>query len=273
MAYYQNIPSFTTANQYVIDFASFAITNGWTADFNGSYNTSYRRLHFHKGEAHFEMWSTSATAVSILGCTGYAAGNTPQTQPGSTGTARSFTTNAVGSPYWFVSTVGGLFFTPATAAARGPWGCFFIVQSKIGVWENGFGFCVPYLGITMLSDSCWGSPIYGQLYFNDQWSSTASDENALMGSNASAGIWIEQPNLYNAGIVPFPIVISLGFSLDGTKKVPIGFAPGVYRCRGGDIYDVGEEIIIGSDTYIILPVYALDIGDAATGDYLFKLGA
>lgn len=78
---------------------------------------------------------------------------------------------------------------------------------------------------------------------------------------------------YNAGLVPIPVLVSIFHSTDFTKRVPIGWAPELYRANGGDIYDIGDQLIIGSDTYLILPKYGPGIGNTSYGDYLFKLGA
>jgi hypothetical protein len=95
----------------------------------------------------------------------------------------------------------------------------------------------------------------------------------LCGSNVAGGnIWNAQPILNNTGIVPIPVLLMLGYPLDSSKRVPLGFAPGFYRTNGGDIYNIADELVIGSDTYLMMPGNAAYIG-SASGENLFKLGA
>lgn len=271
MATYQN-GTFTTANQHLIDLAAFASANGWTIDYDGVYNTSYRRLHLHKGEAHFDMYSTSSTAVSMYGCTGYASGSAPGAQPGATTYAKPFSgTNGYG--YWFVSTAGGLYFASLNASRYFSWAALFVIESKIGVWTNGFGITGQASSSGLFPDGCYVSPGYGQLYYNGGWSANAA-AGGLGGTDISSDMPASKsPNWYNSGIVPVPVMLVLNAPADTSKRIPMGWAPGLYRTNGGNLYDIGETLVIGSNTYLILPKYMPSIGVSPYGDYLFKLGA
>jgi hypothetical protein len=273
MAYYEFHDTTMTSNQILIDLAAFVAANGWVIDFDGVYNTSYRRLHFHKGQAHFDLYSSSVLAGIMYGCTGYSAGSAPNAQPG-VSAAKTFAALAAPSGYWFISTVGGIYicFLATTSLNFTNWICFFTLQDKIGAWADGFGLSGGASGD--LFDTGWcASPEYGQLYYNGIWSGTAIALGGVVGTTTTSDLPTKAPNYYNAGIVPFPVLLSLCSLADTTKRQPLGYAPGLYRSNGGDIYNIADELTIGTDTYLILPRMYNYIGQAGSGDYLFKLGA
>lgn len=271
MAYYQSY-NYTNVNQVLIDLAAFAADNGWTIDFNGVYNTSYRRLHIHKGQAHFDLYTAPGNVVSMFGCTGYDSGSTPNTQPGvNSATARNIT-YVVGRSYWFVSTIGALYLAVIQSNNYWYWGCLFIVSSKIGSWSDGFGLMAAASDL-LFTLSCYSNPGYGMIYYNGSWSGDGAASRGLYGSVSSSDLPVYGPQQYNAGIIPFPVLLGVFSPTDTTKQIPMGFAPGLFRCNGGDVYDIGDEIIIGADTYLILPRYYSAIGLSSHGDFLFKLGA
>jgi len=271
MAYYQQY-TYTNTNQYLLDLEAFANTNGWTIDLSAAYNTSYWRLHLHKGSAHFDLYST-AGEVYMYHCTGFASGSSPSTQPGAGGTNGVWFTLSTSISYWFVSTVGGLYMAYLTATTSAfNWGCFFIVQDKIGAYAGGFGGIVPSADYNLFSDDT-ASPYRNQIYINGSWG-VYGGAGAMVGSIVNGSIPTYGPNHYNLGIIPWPVLITIYYAADITKRVPVGFAPGLYQTNGGDVYNIGDEIIIGADTYLIMPGTGKSIiGDTARGDYLFKLGA
>lgn len=269
MALYQNY-TFTTANQYVQDIAAFALANGWTLDFNGVYLTSYWRCHFHKGDAHFEMRSYSATGVYLSSCTGYTAGTTPALQPGYSGAERVIPNNA-GNTYWLVSVVGAIYFTWSYTTTVS-WGAVFNVQDKIGAWSNGWGFLVP--SSVIFATNCYlTAGGFGVIYYNGGWSASVA-AGGLLGTNAvNSDLAMEnQPMFCNGGLMPLPVLLLLGNATDSTKLHPLGFAPGIYKTSSGDIYNLAEELIIGGDTYLLMPDSGITVG-LINGDILFKLGA
>ena len=275
MPYYQSYV-FTSANQMVLDLAAFAEANGWTIDLNAAYLTSYRRLHLHKGSAHFELRSYSATGIYLSGCTGYG-GTSPATAPGYCG-RENVIANTVGATYSFVSTVSGLYFHNAQA---GPyWGGLFTVAAKVGAWTEGFGFQAAgtagkLFGVTACLTTNGGA----QLYYNGAWSPVSAAvalANSLVG-NFQASNWTipvaNQPSMYNGGLMPSPILLMLASPLDTAKRIPLGFAPGLLATSGGTIYSPWDELVIGADTYVITPSSGQSALGSTAGDQLFKLGA
>jgi hypothetical protein len=268
---YSQLYSVTTANQFLLDLSAFAATNGWTVDLDAVYATSYRRLHFHKGAAHFDLISAGATGLSMYHCTGYDSGALPSAQPGAgTNSGVGFALTALGS-YWLVSTVGGLWMGLVDTGGNFQWGGFFIIQLKIGNYADGFGAHTPSPAL-LFSEGCGRNPYFNQIHVEGSWGAPGG-AGELAGSGNSGDLPTKQPEKYNAGLIPFPILVCRFYPLDITKRQPLGFAPGVFRANGGDIYSVADELVIGSNTYLIMPRYTGGIGAASYGDYLFKLGA
>lgn len=271
MARYQSY-TFTTANQCLMDLSAFVSANGWTIDFDGVYNTTYRRLHIHKGIAHFDLYSTSTTNIRIYGCTGYDSAKAPSLQP-NVSAYRDYSNTATYT-FWLVSTSGGLFFTTAASTGRFLWGSLFAVTDKIGSWADGIVMSVPPYSASPFSTNWYGSSYgYALMYYESQWSTNGLDAGGLCGGLITSDISTKQPCAYNCGLVPFPIPLFILNGTDYTKKHPVGYVPGVYKCNGGDVYSIADEIIIGGDTYVIFPSNAVDIGGSSVSDMLFRLGA
>lgn len=266
MPYYQNY-TLTTANQFLIDLAVFVAANGWTVDFDGVYNTSYRRLHFHQGEMHCDLYTAASGSTYKYHCTGYDAGSAPSAQPGvGAGGSMSLTTTNYPS-YWLVSTVGAVWIALGHSTGY-HWGAIWSQIDKLGTWPGGFGSKTPSSPL-LFADGCGVTGQGSQIYANGSWG-TPSGAGALSGSGGDVGLVTKQPVPCNSGIVLIPVLISSYYAADTTKRVPLGLAPGLYRAMGGDIYNSGDEIIIGDDTYLMLPS---STGGVAAGAYLFKLGA
>ena len=272
MAYYQQY-TFSTLAQVVDDFAAFVAANGWTIDANNTYGaSSYRRVHFHQGEAHFELYE-DGSSIQMLGCTSYDSGQLPSNQPGKSGGSKSFLPGA-SCRYWFVSTVGAIYIgLEWSLGGFVVWGGFFRIQEKIGSWNNGFGLVDIYSGVMLHSTAYNVSSGALQLYYNGAWTPMAT----AGGVGGSAGIDIElaakQPFKFNAGILPIPVLLWFYNTIDTTKKHPLGFAPGVYRFNGGNVYVMMQEIVIGGTTYLPVPAYNNVLGGVSNNDFLFKLGA
>jgi hypothetical protein len=273
MAYYQAY-TYTTSNQYLIDLSAFVQANGWTADLDAVYNTTYRRLHIHKGSLHFDMYSAASGIIYGYLCTGFASGSAPNAQPGNmSGTSRGGTLTT-GGGYCFVSTADALFIGTISAAGVYSWGCLINnISSKIGTWSDGFGGTVTVGGTAALFDEgCYASPCYLSVYHDGVWSPEVV-ANGMIGNNTSNDLANQAPFFFNGGFIPFPILLCLAPAADTTKRKPMFFAPGIYRTNGGDLYDVAQVLVIGSDNYMIMPRQSAAIGAASYGDYLFKLGA
>lgn len=276
MAYYQKFTAATTANQFLIDLAAFVAANGWTIDFDGVYNTSYRRLHFHQGAAHFDLYSNSTVGLELYGCTGYNGGLAPNLQPGVNGTGKSYAVVA-GAAYWMISVKGGIYICmlALTTNVWTGWCSFFIIEDKVGSWLDGFGLAASsYSYGPPFANDWYGNPQYGQLYINGVWS-PAAYADGVVGNVVASSLSTKMPNHYNGGLVPMPILLMKCPAVDSTKRLPLGYVPGVYQTNAGDIYTVGNELVIGSDTYLITPAssYFSKVGTVNQVDFLFKLGA
>ena len=268
MALYET-HNFTTGVQFLQDFAAFALANGWTVDRSETYQSTNWRIHIHKGAAHFELRS-SATAVRVSSCTGYDSLADATGQPGYNGAERSFA-NTVGETYTFVSTVGAIYFTRAKPGDY-EWGGLFVIQDKIGTWADGFGFQVPDL--SLFGVNCYSSAGgFGQIYYDGQWSGLGVAANGLSGVNSLGDVVSKQPSVHNAGVVPLSSLLMLILPEDTAKRIPLGFAPGVFRARTGNLYEVGDQLLIGADTYLVQPFANRDLFAETAGAHFFKLGA
>lgn len=259
-----------SSNKYLTDLSAFVAANGWTVDLDGVYNTSYRRLHFHKGNAHYDLYSSSSGMVYNNGCTGFASGSAPNAQPGAMSNGdSSYTIAYAGGGYWFISTAGAIYVGILSNSLTFTWCSFFTIQDKFGSYTDGFGLYMPNVPLFQTaSPGSWGS----RLYYNGAWGgpNLAGD---IYGSNTTSELTAKHPNKYNAGIIPYPVLICVAPAIDLNKRVPLGYAPGLYRANAGDIYSLGEQLTIGADTYMFFPRSGTTIGHAANSDYLFKLGA
>lgn len=272
--HYEQIASSGNVSNTIMErLGTFAADNGWTVDFDGVYNTTWRRLHIHKGEAHFDFYSSATTTINAYGCTGYAAGSTPANQPGAHVSAVNY--NFVFNGWFaFFSTVGGLYIgvKAITIAGTWGWGGVFIVQQKIGTWANGFGITGTG-GEWGFSATASNAPSYLRLYYNGAWSNAAT-AGGVVGLLETQGVYgYSLPNFYNAGILPFPVPLFLTNPTDTTKLTPLGSFPGLYFSNGGDLYDLFDTITIGSDTYMWMPTLKSMLGHQNYADILFKLGA
>lgn len=259
------------ANQFVQDLAAFLTANGASVDFSGVYNTSYYRVHAHIGGVHFEFYSTSSVNVYYLACTGYSNGVAPTSQP-NVSTIRGLSLT-VGGKYVFVSTPGSLHFFNASNGSYYP-GAVGIIAQQIGGYQQGYFIMAASSGAYTVS--CYTSAAgASQLYYNGGWTTYNTQAGALIGDvGGGEGISIaKQPNDYNGAIHPFGITAYVINSQDTTKYHPIGVFPNVFKGNAGNVFSLGEQITSGSDTYVVYPKGASDVGSATTGDLFFKLGS
>jgi hypothetical protein len=267
MAFYQ-YGIVTTANQLVADFKILAEANGWTIDLFTTYLT-YNRVHLHKGSSHFEVYATAGTAFSVVGCTGYSSGAIPTAQPGATAAKD---TGYVTANYGFclISTAGGLYIGHFSNGHNyWCWAGICTLQAKIGTWADGIICFNSYSQPFNISAYTSGE---SQLYINGAWTPSVAAGGFCGSVGSDLDMCAKQPMEYNAGILPIPITLFVRLVTDYTKFQPIGFAPGMYRCNGGNIYTTAEEIPVGADTYLIMPCNGATIG-LSSHDLLFKLGA
>lgn len=272
MALYQ-LYTFTNTDQLISDLRDFASANGWTIDFFGTYN-SHNRLHFHKGSAHFECWYYMVSSAYINGCTGYSSGSTPTAQPTPSSSLQidylpySYTGSA---QYCFVSTGDAIYVGRQrnTSTLNWDWACFCeSIDKRDMVWTGG-----QYVSGTHTAPMPFGP--YGSkssMLVNGAWTPTSGDGSVgqVSGSVADTTLALKQPLINNGSIVPIPVKVYVRNATTSTLLHPAGYAPGFYRCDGGDIYAVGETIPVDADTYLIMPCGGASIG-GSYGDILFKL--
>jgi len=279
MAYYQKYtcaPSGNIIDTFLQDLEAFATTNGWTTDFNGIYGT-YRRLHIHKNGVHFDFQGAQPLGGGFYGCTGYSAGVAAVSQPG-VSAAKNFTIVSNGG-YEFVSTPTAIYMAcRALDVTDYGWGGIWTsVQNKIGVWTEGFG-CTSMQASTWSFGSTAFSSAQGslQLYYNGGWSASAPANGAggIRGITLTTNLAADdQPNFYNAGILPFPVPLFRVHPTDVTKVEPMGYFPDLFFANAGDLY-MGEDVLtIGGDSYLILSGHNGTVGLSSYADLLFKVGA
>lgn len=270
MAHYTG--TFTTGNQWIIDFAQVLQDNGWTIDYNGAYQTTNRRLHFHSGGFHVDLYN-SGLNLYYYGCTGYDAGKTPDQQPGA-----SISKNAVGvanTPYHIFALPQSVYFglSVNTNPLNGfYWGGFCFIVNKIGNWADGFYIQSAASGCSLFNGAAYGSPSYAQLFYNGAWSPMAV-AGGVYCNGGQPEICMKQPMFYNGGILPIPFVIFIGNLADSSKRHPLGYAPNIYRVSVGDIYQLGETLTINGDDYMVMPWAGASVGGGSYADCLFKLNA
>ena len=272
MALYQQY-TFSTWNQILIDLSAFLAANGWAIDLDAVYNTSYRRLHVHRGEAHFDLYS-SGSNITGHACTGYSSGSAPNAQPGASG-SKVFAGSTSGMPYMFISTAMGVYIMLTSSNTYAYLGAMWHSVPKIGSWANGFGMSGTSIG-GLFGPSAYASPNgSAQIYCNGEWSAYQAVAGGLSGGNYTSDLGSNKGfSLYNAGLIPQPIPLFLGNTSDSSKKHPIGYAPGLYKANCHDVYEQGDVIIIGGDTYLAIAQYTSGtMGSITYGDFIIKLGA
>lgn len=258
----------TSANQVVESLKNFVAANGWVVDFYGLYN-AYNRLHCSKAGAHFEIYATAASVVTNLGCTGYTSGAIPTAQPGASATApMTFTAGAL---YCLVSSGNSIYLgaTATTASGSWLWGGFGQIGEKVGVWPGGQWVAAGAAGAVLFNATTYTSHKC-KLLRNGVWSGISLVEGAVKGSASDLSLLSAQPNHYNGAIVPVPILLSVANATTSLFH-PIGYAPGIYACKGGNIYMCGDIIPIGGVDHLLMPMATATI--AAGEAYLFRLSA
>jgi hypothetical protein len=271
MALYETYTT-STNNAFLQSLSAFATANGWVIDRDSSHNTNYRRLHLHKGSAHYDLYS-DANYVYCYPCTDWNELVDPNLQPGGGFAKFMYQTSMSGYTGYFVSTLGCIYIGFQLGSAVPFWGGLWQVQStdKIGAWTGGFGAFHSAVYVNgLFTAGYYQTPYNNQMYYDSAWSSVLSPYyGSLMSAHPPAGLIDAMPFVFNLGIMPLPILIMTTSLDDAAKLRPMAFAPGVYRCAGGSIYNIADEIVIGSDTYLIMPYSAVNV---ETGAVLFKIG-
>jgi len=276
MALYQNT-TFATTNQLVTDIKNFLSTNGWTIDLDTTYG-SYNRIHIHKGGNHFEIYGTSTAAITMYACTGYNSGSAPNAQPG-VSYQKNFGYLATGSLVCLVSCGNSAYFGATYNGPTGTWMWAMIgtVETKFGAWNGG------QLAVGIAGTTCFGTNIgnssggCGQVWIEGAWSHTPSTSLVVNGIYAlwssAVSLTSKGPNDFNAAIVPFPIVLFRINASTTSFYHPLGYLPGIYNVRAGDLYSIGDIIVTGADQYLLMPANAAGLNQGNGYDFLFKLSA
>jgi len=274
MAFYQSYTTAASGNmavQFLTDLSAFALSNGWTIDYDGIY-TSNRRLHIHKGSAHFDLYETGDLNMNFYGCTGFNGGVASSAQPGVMPSS-AYLTLVHNGGYNFISTAGAIYFFLVAVAGNRGWGALVhSVPNKIGAWTFGVMAIGANTSRPNFDYSLYAIPSYGRVHYNGGWS-TGVAAGGLTGIYTTSQLMANSHQWYNAGILPFPIWFGIFDLTDSTKVRPMGFFPELYASNGRDVYEVGQSITIGADTFVIMPTYLSEIGHVSYGDFLFKVGA
>jgi len=266
MAYYEE-HAFVSANDTISRLKDFLEANGWTTDLyvaSGNY-----RLHVHRGVLHLEFQTTGTSVFNICACTGYTDGAAYNAQPNICNTSYKYIYGTVDSAMALVSTTNGIWIGSSHNTLYN-WAGACIIVDKIGTWSDGL-FVVGNMDARFFTTDM-NSNTYGdaQIYYNGHWSNTAATSGAydeVFGLQPVMTTYT--PNLFNGAIIPMQPLVGVRDSSDYAKYVPLGFIPELYYTRCGQgIYNIGDIITIGSDSYLALPVYTTVMSG---GCVLFKI--
>lgn len=268
------IKSLVSINDTLAELNTLLTRSGsaWTVDYFGSYNGN-NRIHFHKDNAHFEFWYGGATTINMAGCTGYESGSAPGSQPGTSSTTYTWGDGA-GKDVAIIDVVDSVYIGLYRSDSTWGWSAAFIVSSKIGSWTGGHGISAGRnLGLIIS-----GGGSNQQLYINGSWTSADPSNNCLTSTwtehypdnNFYSTLAISQPCRYNGAIIPHPIVLFVT-SADGILKLPVGYAPGISRFLGGDVYSYSEIIPAAGKNFLAMPCYGITLGRQRYADLLFEV--
>lgn len=243
MALYQYNFTFSTVAQFLTDIATFADGNGWTVN-----TLSSTLCVVTKGAVTWTIEYSSGTSIKMKsGASGYA-----------------YMTMNPGDAYAFVS-CGASLFIGRSVSGIWVWGGLANISTKVGAWAGGIGVCgfssSPFQTSAITFD------------VNGVWSPASGAGAVWISTNDDLYMMDKQPFTYNAGILPAQ-VMAFALHTDTSLYRPLGYIDGLYRFRAGDIYVMGEELVIGADTYLAMPMGSSGLSSSAQArDLLFKLGA
>jgi len=280
----------TSTGQIVNSIKALAEANGWTID---RHDVS-SRLHLHKGANHFEVFVYDGQRIGMVACTGYAAGSSASTQPGTSnynpwGTGVGWVigsnlANDGGVPKVRYVCTGNTIYCFFGYCQSSGYGmntramAFGEITDKIGNWTGGQFVSDQYASTNGYSFDMWlfgsaDSEMNLQVFVNGAWTdqSTHPTVGKAVGFYDTCGaLRSKMPNVYNAGILPVPLPLFVRNKSNSSFLHPIGYAPGLRTIAGGDIYVDGDTITIGSDTYIMVQAQQGAVNEYAT--YAVKLG-
>lgn len=247
--------TFSNIATFLTDLATFAAANGWTVASQSSTSITVS-----KGGTAFRVDYVSANSVRLFATPSGGSINT------STIPIDSFSS---GSPYCFVS-CGTSLYIGRTASGVWNWGGIVAVVDKIGSWSGGIGL----VGCSAQNNPFSKSSSYITFYINGGWSPLSGVAGSVFGSiGYDLDLFDRQPFEFNAGVMPGSVILFVVHSTTSLYR-PIGYAEGLCRFRAGDVYVAGDNVVIGSDTYLAMPFMTAALSATSTArDLLFKLGA
>lgn len=285
----------TTVNGLLEAFKNFALAQGWTIDTFEDVDTSFKWLALHKGTAYFNLITDDDVSgeIKIRGATGYAGGNSYDTQPGMrTDTYWSWTNDLDATPYVAYHFFAGDDFVHAVVeVASGRYVHFGIgTLDKAGVYDGGeyvFGL-KWYLNHTTISgDGDSGSHSYpfgaegvascSQVRFTENdlsgtdtyrdWASLSGAPYSATTSLVAAGFsrfqsqgnshsfwyWLMQRSPNYFNGVSPLLPITIACGRTNNLVSVLG-APKEMRMLRIDNLQPGQELTLGSDIWMIFPV-------------------
>lgn len=249
MALYQS-GQVASADGFISDLNTFLAANGWTVDFFGLYS-SHNRLHAHKGLFHVEIWYRDASSINIAGCTGYDSGSAPIAQPSVSATLYNYVIFSTANTYMFVSVAEGVYIFNYRSGYKG---LIFLgsIVDKSSAWTDGLFIS----GMTAQATN--NNPLTGVsgtgtlLYIDGAWKtvSAVASAGAVTGLNGAFSLNTKMPNPYNGGHLMVPIRVFERNATTASLLHPLGHFPSVRGILGGDVYVHGQEVPLGTDTWL-----------------------
>ena len=242
-----------TASAFLSALGTFAAVNGWTQD---EWDSGNQELHLSKSSLYLvtKGYSSGSYAFVARGATGYASGSSWNAQPGASNydllqpfTANSANLFATGTKYhFFTNTSPDLLYAVAVNTAGGTGHLFAGEVTKRGTWTGGQLYGAGDWRYTARTSS-----------FSDDCDVALRCETAgqtWMGKNYTYQVWEQglatKTSAFSNLSALLPIELNYYNSSSGSK--PLGY---LTHLRAVDMtnYDPGDELVIGSDTWMIFP--------------------
>jgi len=238
---------------FLSDLAAFGAANGWTVTTSTSTQV---------------VMSKAGVTFNISVASGYAFNMTTTVEGITSPTTYFYITSAVAgtqSYYRFVSCGDSLYigrdiWYNSTTYYGWRWVGLIHIKDKIGAWNGGVvlngmsnsstipTYQNPYYFLNASTSN------YATLYYEGAWSTIGAAAEGRPRGSFDLESAIPNPNVYNAAVVPIPVLLFMYASTTSYLK-PLGFAEGLYRCGVGDVYDSGVEMVIGGESYVPYPEY------------------
>lgn len=235
----------TTVNALVSACNDVCAADGWTIDL---FTTG--RLHVHKGAYHYEIYAYTANNVGFVACTGYASGQTPPNQPGASPIGSTHIWVSESTYYQIISTGTNLLcFLYRTYSTVVNFCALGVIAEKVGSWTGG-QFVLAGASSYSIPCQVWSIPNSLYVSINGSWTPNASFGTGCGLYATSTTLRGKMPSAFNAGLLRHPITVYLRNVSNSVLYHPIGYAPNIYSCRGGDVYLIGETIQIEGESHL-----------------------